>query len=201
MFAKTTFFSCLLIALFFCFFIAKFFIPRSSDYSFYRTLRSSEKPEEAPPDSVNFFSTKQIKEGVTKEIWLPTEEGRINYLLKNRISTVTLLDRIQQVELVEEMEGIKCWMQDRLYREDELPMQQIRYFEAEQGVYQYNQETFLADQVNLSIFRLPGHALVSFLDPHTPYLKGAAKHVSFSLSEKSPKFQADHFKAYLKEGG
>jgi hypothetical protein len=182
-----------------CLLLGKFFIPRTKDYFRYNTLRFAEKPEAAPAN--NFFSTKQIKEDVVKEIWLPTEEGRITYLIKNRSSIVTLQDQGNEIDLVEEMEGIKCWMQDRLYQDQDSssPMQQLRYFEADQGTYQYSQDRFLADRVNLSIFRLPGHTLTPALNPDMAYLKGMAQHVSFTLG-KNPKFQAEHFKAYLKEG-
>ena len=104
------------------------------------------------------------------------------------------------MEVVENLQNLQCWMQDRLYVEPELgEMQQVRFLKAAQGTYRYSTQQFLAQTVALSLFRLPGHTLSTTSDPSLAFLKGIAKDVSFSVSGKNPHFQAEHFSATFKQ--
>jgi hypothetical protein len=101
--------------------------------------------------------------------------------------------------VIENLEKIQCWMQDKLFvTPDASKMQQTRFFIADHGTYQYSTQKFLAQTVELSLFRLPGHTLPQTFDPKAAFLKGIAKDVSFSVSGKVPHFQAEQFKAVLK---
>ncbi|HEY5259527.1 MAG TPA: hypothetical protein VIJ46_02685, partial [Rhabdochlamydiaceae bacterium] len=64
---------------------------------------------------------------------------------------------------------------------------------------QHLSQEFLAHSVGLSLYRLPGHSLPLKTIHSTAFLKGIAKDVSFSISGKTPKFQATDFKASLNQ--
>ena len=78
-------------------------------------------------------------------------------------------------------------------------MQQMRFFEAEEGLYRYNLQQFLAQSVTLSLFHLPGHNLPTTVNTEKAFMKGLAQDVSFSVSGKTPQFQAKQFKATIRQ--
>ena len=105
-----------------------------------------------------------------------------------------------KMEIVENLEKIKCGMQEKLFVAENQPMQQIRFLEAEQGIYRYATQQFIAQDVLLSLLRQPGHQLPSSLSHKDAFLKGMAESVSFAVSGKTPQFQAQHFQALLQKG-
>ena len=88
-------------------------------------------------------------------------------------------------------------MQEKLSTEG-TEMQQVRYFEARNGIYQHLSQEFLAHSVALSLYRLPGHTLPLKTIHSTAFLKGIAKDVSFSISGKTQNLTTD-FKASLNQ--
>ena len=89
-------------------------------------------------------------------------------------------------------------MQDKLISEkntDNLT-QEARLIKAKNGVYHYENQEFVAENVDLFLFELPGHSLPKIpLIKDKAYLTGIAKDVSFLFGGKTPKFQANQFKA------
>jgi len=146
-------------------------------------------------------TTNQKRQGVRKDIWFTQDDlSRLHYRIDSEYSMLTLVPEGSSWDVIEHLEKIKCWMQDKLYVVDANSpfMQQVRYFEADQGSYQFKLQQFDAKTVALSLFRLPGHTLTFAEDPKNAFLKGVAQDVSFSVAGKTPQFQAQHFKAFLK---
>ncbi len=146
-----------------------------------------------------FSTTHQQRKGVVKEIWFTQEDNsRLHYRIFSETSLLTIQPMGKNFELLEKLEHLKCWMQDKLYEPvaGSGPTQQIRFFAAQEGLYRYTTQEFLAQTVALSLFRLGGHEL-----PHDmtakPFLKGRAEDVSFAVSGKNPQFKAKHFQAEL----
>jgi hypothetical protein len=148
-------------------------------------------------------TTHQQRKNVKKEIYFVQEDNsRLHYRIYSQSSLLTMQPQIEgkKIELNEKLEKIKCWMQDKLYYSSPGigPMQQIRFLEAEEGVYCYTSQQFLAQSVALSLYRLPDHDLPKDIRA-TAFLKGIAKDVSFAVSGKTPSFKAQHFKAELNQ--
>ena len=76
-------------------------------------------------------------------------------------------------------------------------MQQVRFLAAEEGLYRYLTQDFLAQTVGLSLYRLSGHELPKDAVKTKPFLQGIAEGVSFGVSGKNPQFKATQFKAEL----
>ncbi|MBS0614962.1 MAG: hypothetical protein JSR58_00230 [Verrucomicrobia bacterium] len=141
----------------------------------------------------------QKRHGVRKEIWFTQDDkSRLHFRIDSKASTLTLLPQDDKVDMIENLEGVRCWMQDKLYTSESGPMQQLRYFEAETGTYHLAAQQFLAQTVHLSLFRIPGTALPINLDSQKAFLHGIASDVSFSVAGKSPQFHAERFRANLK---
>jgi len=167
---------------------------RQSDISQYvgwvqkRKIAASQKPS----------STRQHRKEVRKDIWFSQDDcQRFHYHIESEGSLLTLTPIHNKFEIVESLQGIKCWMQEKLYNQGD-PMQQTRYFEASEGDYRYTTKEFLASDVTLSFFRLPGHQLPKqSVDPKEAFLQGQAKDISFFFGGNTPQFQARQFQATM----
>ncbi|HSX04232.1 MAG TPA: hypothetical protein VLG76_05835 [Rhabdochlamydiaceae bacterium] len=171
---------------------------REKDVLFYQNLM---KEKAIATSNTNYSSTNQMRKGVRKDIWFAQDDDtRLQYRIESITSTLTLLPIKNKFEVVETLGKVKCWTQDKLYfngNENE-PMQQARYLEANEGIYHYSSQQFNAQGVSLSLFRIPGHHLATqSLDTKKAFLSGLAKSVTFTVSGKTPQFQAEQFKATL----
>ncbi len=143
-------------------------------------------------------SAYQTREGVRKDLWIAQEDKtRLHYRIDSKASLLTFLPGQQKIDILENLQDIKCWMQDKLYADGGKPMQQMRFFSADNGTYQYSAQQFIAQSVHLSLFRIPGHELMPSIDLKQAFLHGIASDASFSLSGKTAAFQAQQFKASL----
>jgi hypothetical protein len=143
--------------------------------------------------------THQTRSGVRKDLWLSQQDhSRLHYRIDSKSSVLTLLPIDDKVDIIENLQHIKCWMQDKLYAQGDVVMQQMRFFEADQGIYQYSTQRFAANSVILSLFRVPGIQLPGSVDPSKAFLRGIAQDVSFSIAGKATQFQAQRFKATQK---
>ena len=146
--------------------------------------------------------THQSRGGVRKDLWLSQQDhSRLHYRIDSKSSVLTLLPIDDKVDIIENLQHLKCWMQDKLYAQGDVVMQQMRFFEADQGIYQYSTQRFAANSVILSLFRVPGTVLPSSIDTSKAFLRGIAQDVSFSIAGKTTQFQAQKFKATLTSQG
>lgn len=145
-------------------------------------------------------SATQTREGVRKEIWFSQEDkSRLHYRIESDSSVLTVAPSGGKFDLIENLSNIRCWMQEKLYEEGSNNMQQVRFLQASEGTYRYSQQQFLANSVALSMFRLPGHELVTPMSTRGAFLKGNANDISFSVSGKTPQFEAHQFTASLRQ--
>lgn len=175
------------------FWVYQTMIPHSFDSSFYQ----EQLEEKKIASSHSTDPTHQHRTGVQKEIWFTQDDStRLHYKILSEKSVLTLLPVKNKINVVEKLQGIKCFMQDKLYYSGNSPMQQTRYFEAAEGVYKYSTLEFIASQVNLSLFELPSHILPEKpLEKTKAMIHGIAKNISFHFAGKTPQFHADHFQA------
>jgi hypothetical protein len=197
MFQKTTVFCSLLLAIFTLFWGYSLFHIRSEDIAL---IKQKIAEQELVSSKTIFSTTQQQRKGVVKEIWFSQEDdSRLHYRIFSETSLLTIKPEGKGFDLIEKLEKIKCWMQDKLYEASSEvgPMQQVRFFAAEEGLYRYASQEFLAQTVALSLYRLVGHELPKETLSSKPFLQGIAKDVSFAVSGKNPQFKAKHFKAEL----
>jgi len=149
--------------------------------------------------SAAHMPTNQLRKGVQKDIWFSQDgSARLHYEIFSESSLLTLTPVDNHFEIIESLEGIRCWMQDKLITDEGglHPTQQARLIEAEKGVYRHMKQEFIANDVNLSLFRLEGHSLPKTALPRKDaYLTGVAQNISFLFGGKTPKFQANQFQA------
>jgi len=147
-------------------------------------------------------TTKQERKAVIKDLWISEEQGRVHHRILGSSSTLLLIPKGCHFDVVEKLEGITCWMQDKLYPATASlePEQQVRILQAKEGFYTYSNQEFLAQSVNLSLYRLTGNRLPEQIPLTNPFLKGVAKEISFTLAGKVPQFKASQFQAEISQG-
>jgi hypothetical protein len=200
MYRRAVFLSLLFFGIGFALFAFEFCYVRQSDHARYKAY--VEKQELAT--TKDFASADQKRKGVRKDIYaIQEDKSRLHYRIESKASTLTLIPHNSKMEIVENLENIKCWMQEKLFAKNAAqgPMQQVRFLEADQGIYRYNTQQFIAEPVGLSLYRLPGHTLPSYVDEKSAFLRGVAQSASFAISGKNPQFQAQNFKAFLRKDG
>lgn len=74
-----------------------------------------------------------------------------------------------------------------------MPMQIIRFIDANDATYEYKTDRFVADNVRISRYAIPGHQLREVGQQAAPLMSGTAKHVEFSLKNEGRDF---NFKAH-----
>ena len=140
--------------------------------------------------------TKQIRTDVQKDLWIFNEGFRLHHRMESPRSILTIYPKGDRCELVEEMQDMKCYLQENVQMEGR-SMQQIRFIASASGTYYYSNQYFDAHQVFLALFRIPGNRLETELDFNEAFLKGVAQDVLLSFAEAPPHFQAKKFKAYV----
>ncbi len=172
---------------------------RASDYGSYQAQKQNQQDT-----SVKSLAqtTNQNRKGVVKEIYFTQEDqSRLHYRIESDSSVLTIKPEGSKFDLIEKLEKMRCWMQDKieLTGQGGSPVQQMRYLEAEEGVYRYTAQQFLAQSVALSLYRIQGSDIPNNLSPYKPFLSGIAQDVSFAVTGKTPQFKAQHFKASLNQ--
>ncbi len=146
------------------------------------------------------YPTKQMRSGVTKDLWIHDPQmGRLHHHIESPRSILTAYTEDKHMHLLEQMIGMKCYLQEKIEKGEEGGIiQQIRYIESEEGTYRYSDHHFEAHSVFLALFRTPGDTLPSKFNLEEAFLQGVAKEVSLSFSEDTPQFHAQKFKAHIR---
>lgn len=174
---------------------AVFCIPRSKDKQAYEVfVRNKTNPDQ------NKAPVYQTRQGVTKDLWYSQDpKTRVHHSLESESSVLTLLHKENKIDALEILHNFNCWMQEKMYALEGSPFQEVRFFSANEGTYRYSTQKLLAQSVKLSLYRLPGKELPISKPKTSPFLHGLAEDVSFAMTDKTPKFQAENFKASLQE--
>jgi hypothetical protein len=160
-------------------------------------IQSLKKEQELAASRGTFSATSQKREGVRKEIWFSQDDHvRLHYRIESKGSLLTFIPKENKVDIIENLDKLKFWMQDKLYVNPE--MQEMRFLEADHGIYKMTAQEFFAETVSVSLFRIPGVNLPEKIDPKTAFLRGVSENIFFSISGKTPQFEAENFKASFK---
>lgn len=145
--------------------------------------------------------TTQLRTQIQKDIWQQDDDRRLHYRINAEKSTLYLKPKKNKVEMREEMQQISCLLQEKLYYQNGIPMQELKAIIADTGTYDFNKHEFLAETVFLDFYTSKGHSLPFFNEISSPFLKGLAKQVSFTFSADGPSFHAEKFQAQMQSIG
>lgn len=150
------------------------------------------------PKKVQKSSAQQTRIGVTKDMWISNGAERLHHRIESPSSVLLIHPKGNSFECIEEMCGMKCYLQEKIEWNADLgvPFQQIRYIESPTGSYNYASQLFSAERVYLAIFSMPGNVLQLNPDLNKAFLKGIAEKVALTFSSNGPQFHSEKFKAY-----
>ncbi len=173
--------------------------PKGSDRNAYRLFsgRSKKLASNQSPICQN-----RLK--VCKDIWF-AEAGnqRLHYRIESASSSLTLEPKGHKFDVIERLEQMRCWMQDKVFTSNRNDIsQQTRYFTAREGVYHFLSQQLIAEKATLSLYRMPGDSLpeIGRMPHYEPFMSGEAKKIAFVVAGSTPTFQAFDFKASLSSG-
>lgn len=135
----------------------------------------------------------QLRSGVQKDIWTLDGSERPHARILSKDSELTIRQNKGKFTADETLHSLTCWIQEGIDRTQEI--QQIRHCLADEGLYSFPSHEFLAKNVHLSFYRIPGFELPKTAPTHRPYLKGIAREATFRTSSKIPTFTAYHLQA------
>ena len=81
------------------------------------------------------------------------------------------------------------------------PMQILRYFEAEQATYFYQDNHLIADRVRVARYVLPGHTIAENIKGLKPMMTGITQSAELNMAAKSPQFKAIQLRATFYQMG
>lgn len=147
---------------------------------------------------------------VSKDLWVNTQDQIYHYLIVSRDSILHLNQtRTSETKVIEEMENITCYLQQKKYYVDDHgedtnnsfdhPMQQVCVLKIRNGTYNYFNKHFLGDEALISVYQLPGHEInpdIS-LEKAAKILDGECDNVSFFFHENKPNLRTKNLKAHI----
>ncbi|NDD58199.1 MAG: hypothetical protein EBZ47_02955 [Chlamydiae bacterium] len=144
----------------------------------------------------------QVRRMVTKDIWFAQEDHtRLHNHLESSTSILLFKPEGKNMNIIEKLQNVRCWMQEKLIEDSKSPYQLLRFVQAAEGEYSLSEQSFTASKAKLALFRLPGKEMNTSVNLHKAFLQGDAESINFSISEKAPKFVANQFKASLQQEG
>lgn len=154
--------------------------------------------ERQSQSKTSLCSAHQKRVNVIKNIWLTQDDNsRLHNRIKSQSSLLMLKPDGKKLKLIEELDQINCLMQERIYYNDGIPMQQVRLLEARSGEYQFAEKQLLSQGVSISIYKLSTHILPQKVDAISPIFSGDAENISLITSGKTPNFTAKGFVAHM----
>ena len=137
----------------------------------------------------------QMRQGVQKDIWAMKAGTRLHCCLQSAYSDLTLRQKKDKLEASEELQHIQGFLQEGV--DPISSMQQVRTFTSVEGTYHYPSHHFIAHDVHIHFYRLPGFELPMTLTQETPFLSAIARQACFSATQNAPQFTAYDITAFL----
>ena len=147
------------------------------------------------------MTASQSRKKVRKDIWVSQpNHQRLQNRIDSKTSLLTLTPHKGSLEVVEQLQDIQCWSQEKIYTTGAAPSHQLRILQAQEGSYSYKTQTFEAANASLALCKIQGLSLPIQPQTHEIFLKGTASQISFTVESGVPLFKADQFKASLSQG-
>lgn len=166
----------------------------------YLSLRpTSTSTEQKQDPRASFILSEQIRHNVCKDIWIADPLGqRLHHRIESERSLISFNPHGASIEVLEHLFGVRCWIQEKNATTKQI-QQQFRFIVAEEGLYNYRDQSFKAQDVIVSMYKIPGTIFPKSLASYSPFLQGNAESITLTLQNGAPKFAASHFKASLKD--
>lgn len=140
---------------------------------------------------------RQVKKGILKELWVIKEGNPLHIRLKSDDALLTVERKHGKSEVVEEMKNLVCLMQEEVSSLENT--QVVQKIVAAKAIYLYRSDSFLADNVLMTRYKIPGTTLPEDIVDQKPLFKGIASKVRFHIKTDGMEFQASNIQAEMDE--
>ncbi len=141
---------------------------------------------------------RQVKKGILKELWVMKEGKPLHIRLKSDDALLTVEKKESKSEVVEEMSNLVCLMQEELFPDEN--RQIVQKIEAAKAIYLYRTDSFLADNVLMTRYKIPGNTLPEDIANEKPIFKATASKVRFQIKQEGGvQLQATSLQAEMDE--
>ncbi len=151
----------------------------SRPFSRHCTHQEKIQEQEVATSKSAFATTQQQRKGVVKEIWFTQEDNsRLHYRIFSESSLLTIKPEGNSFDLIEKLEKIKCWMQDKLYEPSGWSWTDAADPISRRGrrtIPLYASQEFLAQSSPFPCFDLSGHELPKEMMTSSHSSKGLQK--------------------------
>lgn len=132
-----------------------------------------------------------------KDFYFTKGNERLQMWLKSASAELKLERQGGKNAVIEHMRDVTCYMQEEVYyAAPDKPMQIIRHLKADAASYHYQKDLFVAENVQISRYLIPGSTLVETgVEDNKLLMTGLAKRVEFSLNGSDPNFKAYQLKS------
>lgn len=159
------------------------------DFERYRHIMSSIDSSTMNEKQRNYV-VKQQREGMQKHFVYVKDGQHLNVLVDSQASNIILDHQQENTEIVENLQQSIGYIQDNLYYVQEMPMQTLRYFEADNAAYHYKSNRLVLEKVKIKNYAIPGHQVVKNLGRFTPDIVGDATTAELVLIGKDIRMKA-----------
>lgn len=188
-FSLSLYITALALVAFFGFFV---FTTTPKDTLALKELQQSSQGDIATP---SFVDVKQERRDIYKEIWQVEGLERKMIKIQSPSSKVIVKEDNGHFKMVEELADCKCWMQEKLYKENGALMQELRHLKAQKASFSYDDHSFIANQVFIFRYLAKGDTLPKLEKGLTLLMKGNAKVARFKVQDGGYNFSVDKLKA------
>jgi hypothetical protein len=187
MLKKAYIFSFITCFLFTLYILKTLLILHPSDKINYRQIL--QKKDATLPSSLTRLPSYNDGTGIKKEFWIVNDNYERSYsLLESATSKIALLQNLGKIELIENLEDIKCYIkeEDRQY---------YRYFTSDSGSYLLPSHTFSIDNVSFGYFSNDTFCYPTNCDFKKAYFYGTTKTATLSLIKEKPQIEIKNINA------
>lgn len=106
------------------------------------------------------YCAEQLRQGISREIWYTNGSERQKIFLTASEAELAYEGIGNDVEIVEHLKDVKGWVQEKLFWQENAPMQFMRHLEADQALYRNEKRLISADNIKITGYCLPSHQLL-----------------------------------------
>lgn len=138
----------------------------------------------------------QQAQGETKDLWMQKNGKRLHFHLESPKTRLIMKHVNEKHTLVEELEEMRLWMQDKL-PSSEHKNQQIRFIRSPFSTFDFSTQTLATENTFIAIYTTPGEELSFYLRPQQISLKGTADRFEVELGKDGLSCKAKGFKGEI----
>ncbi len=132
----------------------------------------------------------------SKDVWVNIHGKRHHYHMESPTSRFVLKHDLYSNKIVEEMDDMRLWMQDRIAQTPK-PIQEVRFIKSPYSTFCFSERSLKTENSFVAMYTTPGKDLSLYLKPEQVTLRGNADAFDIIVDEAGVHFNAKGFSAQI----